>query len=424
MSRDLSEFVGGDTSPQACRDRTLALQAILDEDKHLELPVGPIYLTEGEVRWRGLVLKGPRFIRGLGPLSLLHFLPLDRDPEAPYRLLRGITVPEMFDPFEGVTLRDFCIEMHNPRAKKEQGHAIALFHVGRIRIQDIDVLGAPDGDAVYCGTNTSVVWIRDVLGRDAARCTVTLEGGSEGMDRVGLHVRGVTQQFTENSDPTQRLGRVVDCETSSKTGHALRGVTVTGCYGPGGLELGNVKGASVIGNIVERIHVGRVQRGTFVGNVVRALRQKAGFTAQRMFSGLVASNWFERPPVPNDLRFESDELRWASWYYATVLSRNYDVPLPPRDLVDEAKTTGELWAVYALTGSPMPSERAWDAVFGPAAIQAEHFAGDPADLKAFGTDALFGVNRTVYGEVKLHPEDGVNEGQDDRQGTVPDEERA
>lgn len=279
---------------------TAALNTCLRERLHVELPprrtcaVRPTH-TSG---YLAVHLPAGGTLSGSGPSSVLRVLPTMVGTQV--RTARGVG---SIGAVSGVTVRDLAIRNEAPRLSNEQGHAV-YFYGGatNVRVHDVTVLQAP-GDGVYLGQDVAFASVRDVVAYDVARNAVTVEGNSA-LPREGIRISGVTRGYTEASDPTQRGGRLVDVEVS---GAGLSGLVVSGNTGSGGIELGNVDRAAVVGNVADRIHMVTARRTVLVGNTLWTDKAPAPLMSQRGASWLAASNWLGRSTAGSAVVVEDSE---------------------------------------------------------------------------------------------------------------------
>jgi hypothetical protein len=282
-------------------DDAPALNACLLARRHVVLPAGRTCAVRPTHSGGYLAVHMPSdsMLIGAGASSVLRVLPTLVGTQE--RMSRGVGA---IGAVERVTLRDFAVRNEGPRMAAEQGHAVFFANGPRhLRVHDLDVLQS-GGDAVYLGADVAFADVRGVVAVDVARNAVTIEGNSSA-PRPGIRVSGVTRYYTPASDPTQRGGRLVDVETA---GPGLSGLVVVGNTGDGGIEVGNVDRAVVVGNVADRFHGVNATRAVTVGNSLRALTDATTYSLQRATSGVVVGNWIERTRPGNAVSIERPEL--------------------------------------------------------------------------------------------------------------------
>lgn len=278
-----------------------ALNACLEKHKHVILPVNRTCAVRATHASRYLAVHLPSggVLEGSGPSSILRVLPVIM-ADGSLRTSRGVgaIADSANTPKQGMTVKNLAISSEIPRLSSEQGHGV--FFYGRysdIRIQDITILRATNGDGVYLGQDVSYATVRDVYAIDVARNAVTVEGETTNGIRPGIRIMSVTRSYTDASDPNQRGGRLVDVETS---GDGLSGLVVIGNTGPGGIEIGSVDQGIIVGNAAQRIHTANATNMIIANNSLQSEREQPSLNAQREFSGIFADNWVRKTwtPVP------------------------------------------------------------------------------------------------------------------------------
>lgn len=271
-------------------DDAPAINACLIERREVVIPAAAVCAVRPTHGGGYLAIHMPSgsWLRGAGQSSVVRVLPtLVNGAE---RSARGIGSN---GPARGVKVSDLSIENRGPRMTSEQSHALFFLNTKDVRVRDVTVLTTQGGDGAYFGTDTEFVSVSGLHVIDAGRNGVTVEGGGAA-PRRGFYVANVTKEYTVDSDPTQRGGRLVDVEVS---GAGVEGLVVIGNAGPGGIEAGNVARSAFVANVADRFVAVNVSGFAVAANSFHGRSDRTMFSLQRGYSGVLSGNWFSRDPL-------------------------------------------------------------------------------------------------------------------------------